>query len=138
MHLEGDFPRSGFEPVPGYREPADSPYQVVPRTSAYLDLFLDGLIIDPEPASQFLRKATIPYLYRAKEGLEIISFVQREQTKIHWQEIPVIGIKPQDKEKLEALEYMNLIFGLMPRIPIKKLSGEFEKISRLHPPRFKI
>lgn len=137
MHLEGDFSRSGFEPVPGYRNAADSPFQVVPQTSGVLDLSLNGLHIDRGYARRFLEEATSPYLARAKEGLEIISSVHKESIFINWQELVERGVEMEDREKMEAFGYMNVIFGFMPELPSSILPKGYSRRGNLRPPETK-
>lgn len=137
MDIERNPERGRFEPVPGYRNPQDSPFVVVPQTSTLLDMYLNHQITNPEPARQFLREATFPYLNRARRGSEILSDICRDRQSIMWTEVAQSVVSPQDSENLEALGYMLVIFVHMPELPSRVLPQGFSRKGNLRPPETK-
>lgn len=123
-----------FEPVPGYRNPQDSPFVVVPQTYTVLDMYLRDLIIDPGPANQFLKEATFPYLDRVKQGLEIVSAISSDRKSIVWSDLSQSIVEPGECEDLEALGYMLVVFVFMPELPSEVLPRGFSRKGNLCPP----
>ena len=135
MPAERDFGLSRFEAIPGYRDPDDSPFVVVPDTSTYLDLYLRGQINNRKDAEEFLNKSTFPYLERAKRGLQIVSGLQGSKRFLEWGEIAGSHIDHNETENIEALGYMVVIFGFMPETPSDILPKGFSRSGNLSPPQ---
>jgi hypothetical protein len=127
-----------FEPLPGYREPADSPFVVVPQTNTVLEMYVNDRIFNPDPANQFLKEATFPYLARAKQGLELVSAICSGSDSIKWTDVAQSSVvDPADSESLEAVGYMIVIFVHMPELPSKILPKGFSRRGNLRPPQTK-
>lgn len=137
MDIERNLAYGRFEPVPGYRNPQDSPFVVVPQTSTVLDMYLNGQINDPKPAVQFLNEATFPYLDRAQQGLQIASTVCEDRKSIKWTDVAQSVVDPVECESLEALGYMLVVFVFMPELPSEVLPQGFSRKGNLRPPETK-